>query len=80
MNVLTIDTSGTHVKILATREKTHREFPSGSTLTATRMVPAVKKLAGDWKYDVISIGYLWQPTSGLAAPSRQKQGIEFINS
>lgn len=57
MNVLTIDTGGTHVKILATGEKVHREFASGPTLTARRMVAAVKKLAGDWKYDVISIGY-----------------------
>lgn len=57
MNVLAIDTGGTHVKILATREKTHREFSSGPTLTARRMVAAVKKLAGDWKYDVVAIGY-----------------------
>ncbi len=57
MNVLAIDTGGTHVKILATGEKTHREFSSGPTLTARRMVAAVKKLAGDWKYDVVSIGY-----------------------
>ena len=57
MNVLAIDTGGTHVKILATGEKTHREFSSGPTLTPRRMVAAVKKLAGDWKYDVISIGY-----------------------
>ena len=57
MNVLTIDTGGTHVKILATGEKIHREFSSGPTLTAKRMVATVKKLAGDWKYDVVSIGY-----------------------
>lgn len=57
MNVLAIDTGGTHVKILATEEKTHRELSSGPTLTAKRMVAAVKKLAGDWKYDVVSIGY-----------------------
>ena len=57
MNVLAIDTGGTHVKILLTGKKTHREFSSGSTLTAKRMVSAVKKLAGDWKYDVVSIGY-----------------------
>lgn len=57
MNVLTIDTGGTHVKILATGEKIHREFSSGPMLTAKRMVAAVKKLAGDWKYDVVSIGY-----------------------
>lgn len=57
MNVLAIDTGGTHVKILATGKKTHREFSSGPTLTARQMVFAVKKLAGNWKYDVVSIGY-----------------------
>ena len=57
MNVLSIDTGGTHVKILAAGQKTHREFPSGPTLTARRMVSAVKKLAGDWEYDVVSVGY-----------------------
>ncbi len=55
MNVLAIDTGGTHVKILAAGQKTHREFPSGPTLTAKRMVSAVKKLAGDWKYDVVRL-------------------------
>jgi len=57
MNVLAIDTGGTHVKILATGKKIHREIPSGPTLTAERMVAAVTKLAADWKYDVVSIGY-----------------------
>ena len=57
MNVLAIDTGGTHVKILVTGQKTHREFSSGPTLTPKRMVSAVKKLAGDWKYDVVSMGY-----------------------
>ena len=57
MNVLSIDTGGTHVKILATAQTTHREISSGPTLTARRMVAGVKKLAGDWKYDVVSIGY-----------------------
>ena len=57
MNVLAIDTGGTHVKILAAGEKLPREFPSGPALTARRMVSAVKKLDGDWKYDAVSIGY-----------------------
>jgi polyphosphate glucokinase len=65
MNVLAIDTGGTHVKILAFGEKVHREFPSGPALTAKRMVSAVKKLAGDWEYDVVSIGY-----PGLVVPGR----------
>jgi polyphosphate glucokinase len=57
MNVLAIDIGGSNVKILATGQKESRSFPSGPTLTPKRMVAGVKKLAGDWKYDVISIGY-----------------------
>ena len=57
MNVLVIDIGGSNVKILATGQKEPRTFPSGPTLTPKRMVAGVKKLAGDWKYDVISIGY-----------------------
>lgn len=57
MNVLVIDIGGTHVKALVTGEKTHREFSSGPKLTAERMVTEVEKLAGDWEYDVIAMGY-----------------------
>jgi polyphosphate glucokinase len=57
VNVLVIDVGGTHVKILATGQKQSREFPSGSTLTAKQMVAGVKKLAGGWKYNAVSIGY-----------------------
>src|SRR5579872_6863113 len=57
MNVLVVDVGGTHVKILATGETEKREFESGPALTPTQMVSGVKKLAGDWKYDVVSIGY-----------------------
>jgi polyphosphate glucokinase len=57
MNVLVIDVGGTHVKILATGQKEARKFDSGPKLTAQQMVAGVKKLAGDWKYDHISIGY-----------------------
>ena len=57
MNVLVVDVGGTNVKILATGQKQSREFPSGSTLTAKQMVAGVKKLAEDWKYNAVSIGY-----------------------
>ncbi|HEY7165658.1 MAG TPA: ROK family protein [Candidatus Binatia bacterium] len=57
MNVLVVDIGGNHVKILATGQKQSREFPSGPTLTARQMVTGVKKLAGDWEYDAVSIGY-----------------------
>jgi polyphosphate glucokinase len=54
---LVVDVGGTSVKILASGQNEHRSFPSGPTLTPRRMVSGVKKLAGDWRYDVVSIGY-----------------------
>jgi alpha,alpha-trehalose phosphorylase len=55
--VLVIDVGGTAVKILATGQTESRSFLSGPTLTPGRMVSEVKKLAADWTYDVVSIGY-----------------------
>ena len=57
MNVLAVDVGGTNVKILATGQGVPRHFPSGPTLTPKQMVEGVKKLAADWPYDVVSIGY-----------------------
>jgi polyphosphate glucokinase len=57
MNVLVVDVGGTHVKILATGQSEERKFESGPTLSPEQMVSEVKKLAGDWKYDAVSIGY-----------------------
>jgi len=57
MKVLVVDIGGAHVKILATGQEQSREFPSGPKMTGRKMVAGVKKLAKDWKYDVVSIGY-----------------------
>ncbi len=57
MRVLVIDIGGTHVKILATAQKHSREFESAPTMTARQMVAGVKKLAGSWRYDAVSVGY-----------------------
>jgi len=57
VKVLVVDVGGTHVKILATGQKGSRKFPSGLKLTPKQMVAGVKKLAKDWEYDVVSIGY-----------------------
>jgi predicted NBD/HSP70 family sugar kinase len=57
MNVLVIDVGGTHVKILATGQTEPRNFPSGPAMTPAAMVAGVKQLAGDWKYEAVSIGY-----------------------
>ena len=57
MKVLVVDVGGTHVKILVSGQRTSRKFPSGPTLTAKQMVSGVKKLAGSWRYDAVSVGY-----------------------
>lgn len=57
MNILVIDIGGTHVKVLVTGQRVHRQFDSGQDLTPKRMVSKVRQLVADWKYDVISIGY-----------------------
>jgi len=57
MEVLAVDVGGTNIKILATGQEEPRKTPSGPTLTARKMVTDVIKLARDWKYDVVSIGY-----------------------
>jgi polyphosphate glucokinase len=57
MNVLVVDVGGTHVKVLATGHKRHREFVSGPTMTAKSMVAGVRKAVQGWKYQVVSLGY-----------------------
>jgi polyphosphate glucokinase len=56
-SVLVIDVGGTSVKILATGQPESRSFRSGPKLTPRRMVSGVKKLAADWTYDAVSIGF-----------------------
>ena len=57
MKVLVIDVGGTHVKILASGERTPQKFLSGPKLTPKHMVSQVKKLSAQWEYDAVSIGY-----------------------
>ena len=55
--VLVIDVGGTHVKVLVTGQSEERRIPSGSKMTAAKMVRDVKHLAKGWQYDCVSIGY-----------------------
>jgi polyphosphate glucokinase len=57
MKILVIDVGGTHVKVSASGQKSPRKVESGPRMTAAQMVRAVKELASDWAYDVVSIGY-----------------------
>jgi polyphosphate glucokinase len=55
--VLVIDVGGTNVKLLATGQKEPRKIPSGTEMTASKMVSVVKDAVRDWKFDCISLGY-----------------------
>jgi polyphosphate glucokinase len=57
MNVLVIDVGGTHVKFQVSGQREPHKIDSGPTMTAAKMVTAVKPLIADWSYDVVSIGY-----------------------
>jgi len=57
MNVLVVDIGGNNVKILATGHDDRRKFPSGPKLKPQEMVSEVRRIASNWKYDVVSIGY-----------------------
>ena len=69
MNVLTIDIGGTNVKILASGQKEPRKFPSGRTLTPNEWWPESRSSTGDWKYDVVSIGYPGRVVEDRAVPN-----------
>jgi polyphosphate glucokinase len=57
MKILAIDVGGTHVKIRVSDNEEVRKIPSGPKMTARQMVSQVRRLAKDWKYDRVSIGY-----------------------
>jgi polyphosphate glucokinase len=55
--ILVIDVGGTHVKVRVSGGREERKIDSGPTMTASKMVRAVKGMVSDWEYDAISIGY-----------------------
>jgi len=55
--ILVVDVGGTHIKILATGQKTARKVISGPKMTAQMMCDWVKKAGSDWPHDVAAIGY-----------------------
>jgi len=53
--VLVVDVGGTHLKILASGQRTPRKIASGRKMTPQRMCNWVKKAASDWHYEVAAI-------------------------
>ncbi len=55
--ILIIDIGGTHVKVLASGQRSPRKMVSGPNMTPAKMVQDVKSMTKGWKYDVVSMGY-----------------------
>ena len=57
LKVLVVDVGGTSVKVLATGKRAPRKIPSGVHMTPLEMVQEVQRLAADWPYQVVALGY-----------------------
>jgi predicted NBD/HSP70 family sugar kinase len=64
LNILVIDIGGTNVKVWKTGETDKGKIPSGKKLTPELMVKKLKELAGDWKFERVSIGYPCEVRNG----------------
>jgi predicted NBD/HSP70 family sugar kinase len=56
MKILVIDIGGSHVKLKVWGKARKVKFDSGNRLTPQRLMKQIAELAGDWKYDAVSIG------------------------
>jgi polyphosphate glucokinase len=55
-NVLVVDVGGSNVKLTHSSSKDRIKFPSGPNFTPRQMMAGVRKHAGHWEYDAVSLG------------------------
>lgn len=55
-NILVVDIGGTQVKLMISRTE-KRKFDSGTRFTPRQLVAEIKKAAGDWDFDAVSVGF-----------------------
>lgn len=78
IKVLVVDVGGTNVKILATGKRKPRKEKSGPGMTARQVVEAVRRLAADWSYDVVSLGYPGAVRRGWPAAEPKNLGDGWV--
>jgi polyphosphate glucokinase len=76
--VLVVDVGGSHVKILATGKRVPRTFPSGATMTARQMVQEIQRLAADWSYEAVALGYPGPVLDGRPAAEPKHLGFGWV--
>ena len=57
MDVLVVDIGGTGVKLRASNVEETRRFKSGPSFTPDLLLEKLRAVAGDWRYDVVALGY-----------------------
>ena len=57
MRILVVDVGGSHVKVLATGQRTPLKIPSGPSMTPASMVREVRAATRSWHYEAVSVGY-----------------------
>lgn len=77
--VLAVDVGGTNVKIRTSEDEEIRKHPSGPELSARAMVEAVLGMAGDWKYDVVSVGFPGPVVNGAPALEPRNLGHGWVD-
>ena len=71
--VLVIDVGGTHIKLALSTSKERVKFESGPRFTPARLMAAIRKEAGDWQYDCVTMGI---PTPVVHnRPAREPQNL-----
>jgi polyphosphate glucokinase len=57
VRILVVDVGGSHVKVLATGQRTPLKIPSGPEMTPAAMVREVRAATSSWRYEGVSVGY-----------------------
>jgi polyphosphate glucokinase len=57
MRILVLDVGGNNVKVRRPGGRAVTKIPSGPRMTAAAMARAVLAVAGEWRYDAVTIGY-----------------------
>jgi polyphosphate glucokinase len=54
--ILVVDAGGSHVKLMVSGSKERIKFASGPRFTPRQLMAGIRKYAGHWQYDAVSLG------------------------
>ncbi len=78
MKILVVDVGGTHVKLLATGQRSGIKIDSGPDLTPQAMTAAVIQATAQWPYHAVTIGYPGLVRDGRAAADPYNLGAGWV--